>query len=284
MLTTLLAQAAETATTAPSAVEMAGPVGQFFAWLLAILMVAAALGLIFAKELVHAALCLLFVMIGVAAEYAALGAPFVFVVQIVVYAGAVMVMILFIVMMIGPKAVAQDDDPLPGQRTGAVIVAVCLAGIMVASAVMTSWSTPQGLAEANAVAGGNVASVGAMIFNKYVIGFEVLSALLIVAAVGAMMILFRVRPVTRSSQRELSRARFAAYHTQGVDVGAMAGSGVYATSNAMDVPALLPDGTPLDYTVAETLYEVNEVQDPQANVRKTHHTYEVLDAQRGDDE
>ncbi|MDY6050565.1 MAG: NADH-quinone oxidoreductase subunit J [Corynebacterium sp.] len=284
-MTTLLAQATTfSPALAPSAVEMAGPVGQFFAWLLAILLVAAALGLIFAKELVHAALCLLFVMIGVAAEYAALGAPFVFVVQIVVYAGAVMVMILFIVMMIGPKATARDDDPLPGQRTGAVIVSVCLAGIMVASVVMTSWSTPRGLAEANAVADGNIASLGAMIFNKYVIGFEVLSALLIVAAVGAMMILFRVRPLPRSSQRELSRARFATYRNQGIDVGAMAGSGVYATSNAMDTPALLPDGSPLDYTVAETLYEAHEVHDAEQNVAKTRHTYEVFDAQRGDDE
>lgn len=270
------------ADTAATAYEGFGLFGQVCSWILAAAIIAAAVGMVMCKELIHSALCLLFVMVGVAVEYATMGAPFVFVVQIVVYAGAVMVMILFIVMMVGARGQAADDDET---RTGVShsvlsgIAAIALLALIGIAVNMSTMNAPRGMAEANAEHGGNIAGLGVEIFNKYVVGFEVLSALLIVAAVGAMIMIFRVRAVKRPTQRELSQARFRAYKERGINVGPLAGSGVYADSNAMDVPALLPDGSELWTSVNPALYEREEVDPAQGFVDQTKRTYASLDKQ-----
>ena len=258
-----------------------GLFGQICSWILAAAIIASAIGMVMCKELIHSALCLLFVMVGVAVEYATMGAPFVFVVQIVVYAGAVMVMMLFIVMMVGARGEAADgDNPAPAsQRIVSGIAATALFALIGIAVNMSLTSGPQGMAEANAEHGGNIAGLGVEIFNKYVVAFEVLSALLIVAAVGAMIMIFRVRAVKRSSQRELSKARFRAYKEHGTNVGPLAGSGVYADSNAMDVPALLPDGSELKDSVNPVLYARDEVDPTSGFVNATKRTYASLDKQ-----
>ena len=221
-------------------------------------------------------------MVGVAIEYATMGAPFVFVVQIVVYAGAVMVMILFIVMMVGARGEAADGEKTATGTSHTVLTGVAAIALLALIGIAVNMSTltaPRGMSEANAEHGGNVAGLGVEIFNKYVVGFEVLSALLIVAAVGAMIMIFRVRAVKRSTQRELSQARFRAYKERGINVGPLAASGVYADSNAMDVPALLPDGSELKTSVNPALYERDEVDPAQGFVDQTKRTYASLDQQ-----
>ena len=291
MMTTLLsAQGVLTSAVAQdvapqlTAYESFGLFGQICSWVLAVAIIASAIGMVLCKELIHSALCLLFVMVGVAVEYATMGAPFVFVVQIVVYAGAVMVMILFIVMMVGARGEAADGEPIKGQRLfGGIAASVLLA--LIGIAVNMGYSAdPIGMEAANSAFGGNIAGLGVEIFNKYVIGFEVLSALLIVAALGAMLMIFRVRAVKRSTQRELSIARFRSYKEHGTNVGPAAGSGVYADSNAMDVPALLPDGTELRSSVNESLYDRGEVDSAAGFVQATKRTYESLDQQNEGDE
>ena len=94
-----------------------------------------------------------------------------------------------------------------------------------------------------------------------------------------MIMIFRVRAVKRSTQRELSQARFRAYKERGINVGPLAASGVYADSNAMDVPALLPDGSELKTSVNPALYERDEVDPAQGFVDQTKRTYASLDQQ-----
>ncbi|QQB45561.1 NADH-quinone oxidoreductase subunit J [Corynebacterium glucuronolyticum] len=275
-LTYLAADAAETA------YEGFGLLGQISSWILAAVIIAGAIGMVMCKELIHSALCLLLVMVGVAIEYATMGAPFVFVVQIVVYAGAVMVMILFIVMMVGARGEAADGEKTATGTSHTVLTGVAAIALLALIGIAVNMSTltaPRGMSEANAEHGGNVAGLGVEIFNKYVVGFEVLSALLIVAAVGAMIMIFRVRAVKRSTQRELSQARFRAYKERGINVGPLAASGVYADSNAMDVPALLPDGSELKTSVNPALYERDEVDPAQGFVDQTKRIYASLDQQ-----
>lgn len=258
--------------------------GQVLSWILAIVIVAAALGMVLSRKLIHSALSLLLVMVGMAIEYAILNAPFVFVVQIVVYAGAIMVMFLFIVMMVGANADAEEGDPIPGQRIAAIIMALAVIVLVAVAISLVTWQDPAGLDEATRTTGGNIAGLGELIFNKYVIIFEVLSALLIIAAVGAIVLTLRTRVKNRPTQRETMEARFRAYAEKGTDVGAMPGAGVYASSNAMDVPALLPDGSELHSSVSEGIYDAHAERSGQQLAEQTAKTYEALAKSDGEDE
>lgn len=244
------------------------------AWLFGAVIVAAALGMVFSRELIHSALWLLMVMIGVAVEYAVLGAPFVFAVQMVVYAGAIMVMILFIVMMVGSHGEADDREPMKAQRPLAILAALMVLGLIVFSVYATKLAAPAGV-------NGSIANLGELIFTRYVVIFEVLSALLIVAAVGAMVLIFRTRrPGGHSGQREASIARFANWAEHGTNVGAKAGAGVYASTNAMDVPALLPDGSELESSVSGDLVKRHDVHSAGAIADHTARNYRALDDQQ----
>lgn len=258
--------------------------GQLFSWLLALVIVAAALGMVLCRKLIHSALSLLLVMVGMALEYAILNAPFVFVVQIVVYAGAIMVMFLFIVMMVGADADAEEGDPIRGQRVAAIVMSVAvvvLAGIAIWS---VTWPEPANFDETLRSTGGNISGLGDLIFNKYVIIFEVLSALLIIAAVGAIVLTLRTRVKNRPTQRETMEARFRAYAEKGTYVGAMPGAGVYASSNAMDVPALLPDGSELRSSISEEIYDAHEERSGQELAAHTAKNYEALDTTSREDD
>src|SRR5439155_10714921 len=103
----------------------------------------------------------------------------------------------------------------------------------------------KGLKSANANANGNVFGLAQLIFTKYVFAFEVTSALLITAALGAMVLAHRERTSPKATQRDLARQRVAGGHPS-----PLPGPGVYARHNAVDFPALLPDGTPSALSVS----------------------------------
>ena len=93
-------------------------------WILAPVIVAAALGVLFARKAVHAALLLAVVMIGLAVMYAVQDAPFLFAVQIIVYTGAILMLFLFVLMLVGVDASDSVVETIKGQRLAATIVAV----------------------------------------------------------------------------------------------------------------------------------------------------------------
>jgi NADH-quinone oxidoreductase subunit J len=100
---------------------------------------------------------------------------------------------------------------------------------------------------------GNVAGLAQLLFTKYVFAFEVTSALLITAALGAMVLAHRERLVPKPSQAELARKRMQDYASHGRHPGPMPNPGVFARHNAVDTPALLPDGSQAESSVSRVL-------------------------------
>ena len=174
-------------------------------WLLAPLAVVASLGMLLSKKAVHSALLLAFTMLCLAVFYLAQDAPFLGVVQVVVYTGAVMMLFLFVLMLVGVDSGDSLVETIRGQRVAAVLAGLGFGTLLVlgiGDAVVTN----AGLEEANS--DGNVEGLAALIFSRYLLAFEVTSALLITAALGAMVLAHRERHEARMTQRDLSVERF----------------------------------------------------------------------------
>lgn len=227
-------------------------------WVLAPIMVISALGLIFARNAVHAALCLAVVMISLAVFYAVQDAPFLFAVQIIVYTGAIMMLFLFVMMLVGVDTSESVGEIIGGQRLFATIVGL-LFGITAVIAIGQTVSIGVvGLDEANA--NGNTYGLASLLFGKFVLAFEFTSALLITAALGAMVLGHRERFGPQLTQRDRALARMQAYAKEGAHPGAAPTPGVYARHNAVDTPALLPDGTPSELSISSVLRQRGQVR------------------------
>ena len=227
-------------------------------WILAPLAVAAALGMLFTKKAVHSALLLAWVMITLAIFYIAQDALFLGIVQIVVYTGAVMMLFLFILMLVGVDSSDSLVENIRGQRPTAIAVAIGLGGLIISLIGRATIGTEAiGLDQANI--NGNVQGIAEELFTKYVWAFEVVSALLITAALGAMVLAHSTSTKSRTAQRDLSIARFRGASL--APAAGLPGSGVYARHNAVDVPALLPDGTPAPSSISATLKARGDVID-----------------------
>lgn len=219
-------------------------------WVLAPLSVIAALGMLLVKKAVHSALLLAWVMITLAIFYIAQDALFLGIVQIVVYTGAVMMLFLFILMLVGVDASDSLTETISGLRPIAITAAVGFGGLFVSLIGRASLGrSAVGLTAANA--NGNVQGLAAKLFSTYVWPFEVVSALLITAALGAMVLAHHQRSVARPTQREQSIARFRTGSLAGA--AGLPSPGVYARHNAVDVPALLPDGSAAPTSISATL-------------------------------
>jgi NADH-quinone oxidoreductase subunit J len=219
-------------------------------WFLAPLAVAAALGMLLVKKAVHSALLLAWVMISLAIIYIAQDALFLGIVQIVVYTGAVMMLFLFILMLVGVDSSDSLKETIKGQRPAIIFVSIGLIGLFLSLLGRATIGVPAvGLTNANT--NGNVQGLASELFTKYVWAFEVVSALLITAALGAMVLAHSQKTKSKFQQRDLSIARF-----RGKSLATAAGlpsSGVFARHNAVDVPALLPDGSPSKLSISQTL-------------------------------
>ncbi|MET8678098.1 NADH-quinone oxidoreductase subunit J [Streptomyces sp. NPDC004647] len=224
-------------------------------WVLGIVAVVGALSTVLMKKAVHSALSLAGTMIVLAIFYLANGAYFLGVVQIVVYTGAVMMLFLFVVMLVGVTAADSLKETLKGQRWLAAGCGIGFGILLIAGIGNASVTSFNGLGQANA--GGNVQGLAALIFTKYVFAFEITGALLITAAVGAMVLTHRERTERPPSQREQAEARVRT----GKQVPPLPAPGVYARHNAVDIPGLLPDGSPSELTVSPTLRARGQIRD-----------------------
>nr|WP_233149868.1 NADH-quinone oxidoreductase subunit J [Kineosporia sp. A_224] len=230
-------------------------------WVLAPVMVLGALGLVFAKKAVHAALCMALVMIGLGIVYFAQQAPFLGSVQIFVYTGAVMMLFLFVLMLVGIDSSDSLVETIKGQRAAATVLGIGAAVLLVSALRQVTFARSVGLTEVNANPG-NITSIAGKIFGQYVWAFEVTGALLITAAVGAMMLAHRERLVPRPTQRELSEKRIR----EGAVKAPLPAPGVFARHNAVDTPALLPDGTPSELSVSRVLATRGQMLSTQHHV------------------
>ncbi|WP_121253292.1 NADH-quinone oxidoreductase subunit J [Nocardioides ferulae] len=220
-------------------------------WILAPIMVIAALGILFVRKAVHAALLLAVVMISIAVLYAVLEAPFLFAVQIIVYTGAILMLFLFVVMLVGVDASDSVVETIRGQRVLAVLAGLGLGVVLAVGLSQITLGTVVGLENANE--GGNVEALANILFSRYVFAFETTSALLITAAVGAMVLAHRERLTPKARQPETAAQRMRDYAEHGKHPGPLPSPGVYARHNAVDTPALLPDGSPAPTSVSRVL-------------------------------
>jgi len=212
-------------------------------WVLGPLALLGALGMIFAKNAVHSALFLVLTMLSLGVIYMIQQAPFLGFVQIIVYTGAIMMLFLFVLMLVGRDSSDSVVEVLRGQRFVATILGIGIAGLLV-GAVGRSLTevTPVGLNGTDANGGnGNVENIGRSIFTDFLFPFELTSALLITAAVGAMVLGYVDRHTRgRRTQKELVEARFRGEYLRPAP---LPGPGVFATSSSVATPALLPDGS-----------------------------------------
>jgi NADH-quinone oxidoreductase subunit J len=220
-------------------------------WVLAPVMVAAALGLLFSRKAVHAALMLAVVMISLAILYAVQDAPFLFAVQIIVYTGAILMLFLFVLMLVGVDASDSIVETIRGQRLASVLVGLAFGALLVLGIAQVSFGTVVGLDSAND--GGNVPAVAQILFTRYVFAFEITSALLITAALGAMVLAHRERISPKPTQAALAAQRMRDYAATGKHPGPLPPPGVFARHNAVDTPALLPDGTAAEGSISRVL-------------------------------
>src|ERR687894_2247791 len=123
-------------------------------WLLAPVMVLGALGMILARKPVHSALCLAAVMISLAVQYAAQDAPFLFAVQIIVYTGAILMLFLFVLMLVGVDVADSLVETIKGQRTLAVLAGVGFGSLLVFAVGNAIVGESVGLSRVNTENGG----------------------------------------------------------------------------------------------------------------------------------
>jgi NADH-quinone oxidoreductase subunit J len=175
---------------------------QIVFWVFAPISVGSALAMLFQRNAVHAALFLIVNFFTLAVFYLVLGAPFLFAVQIIVYAGAIMVLFLFVIMLLGVDRNESLIERLRGQRPLAILLGVGLvAEAVVAIRAGVGFAT-KGAANFDAVAnrGDNTLALSRVLFRQYFFPFEATSVLLIVAAIAAMVLAQRERPAVTQAE------------------------------------------------------------------------------------
>jgi NADH-quinone oxidoreductase subunit J len=179
-------------------------------WVFAPISIGSAIAMLFQRNAVHAALFLIVNFFTIAVFYLVLGASFLFAVQIIVYAGAIMVLFLFVIMLLGVDREESLIERIRGQRTMAIVLGAGIALELVfaiRAGVGFATKAPADFDEV-ANAGGNAAALSRLLFRTYFFPFEVTSVLLIVAAIAVMVLASRQRrAITRAEQAQAEAAR-----------------------------------------------------------------------------
>ena len=182
----------------------------------AIFMVGCALGVLFMKKAAHSVICMVGVMLGLAVLYIANNAPFLGVAQIVVYTGAIMMLFLFVIMLIG---IGTSDDYARQSR-------------------LKSMPAAYAPREADPYSNQPVTDLAITLFQEHWLSMELAGGLLITAAVGAMLLTHSDRLGPKVNQEQTARNKMRAFAEKGTRIGQLPAPGVYAQSNAADVPAI----------------------------------------------
>lgn len=230
---------------------------QWMFWIVAPAAVIGALGLLFARKGVHAAVAMALTMVSLGIIYLGQRAEFLGIIQVFVYAGAVMMLFLFVIMLVGVDHSESIVETLKGQRWAAILLGVGMAVALIAAVGSVQLAEPVG--NQRIVERGQVIGIADLIFGRYVWVFEITSALLITAALAAMVLAHHERLRPRVTQRELAAQRIR----ENKFVAPLPAPGVFARHNAVDTPALLPDGTPSALSVAKSIVARDQVDDPQ---------------------
>jgi NADH-quinone oxidoreductase subunit J len=223
-------------------------------WILGPISLAGGIGMVLLRNAVHSALSLAATMMSLGAMYMVEQGPFIGFVQIIVYTGAIMILFLFVLMLVGRDSSDSIIETLRGQRWAAALFGIGFA-LLVAISVGRAFRgiKPTNLDGPNA-GGGNVNSLAQLIFSKYLFAFELTSALLIVAAVAAMVLAHVERDAPKRTQKQAARERIRSGRPQ-----PWPGPGVLSTGDAIGTPALLPDGSPSAESVLASTPGIREL-------------------------
>lgn len=233
------AQLARATDGAVDAVAAGSGAEQIVFWIVAPLALLGAVGMLFSRGAVHSALWLVVTMLSLGVIYIVQEAEFLGFAQIIVYTGAIMMLFLFVLMLTGRDAGDSVIEVLRGQRIAAGLLGLGLVALLV-TALMRAFdaTTPVGLGGAMAERGA-VGSLAAAIFTDYLFPFELTSALLITAAVGAMVLAH----IERRRHHKSSQLDTVLHRMSSDRMSTITGPGVHATSASNASPAMLPDGS-----------------------------------------
>lgn len=212
-----------------------------FFWVIAVLTIALAIGIAVCRKAVHSAVCMVGVMLCLAMLYVSQGAYFIGVVQVVVYTGAVMTLILFIIMMVGINA---SDNYLRTKRSlrwTAWVMGIAGVAILV-SVIFTSVLPDTGQVAPVATGSGSTTSnpvqVAIVLFRDHIFTMQIVGGLLIIAAIGAMGLTHAESMRKLLKQPETAELRMLDYGQRETHPGQRPAPGVYQETNAADVPAV----------------------------------------------
>ncbi|SHI28633.1 NADH-quinone oxidoreductase subunit J [Actinomyces denticolens] len=229
----------------------------------ALVTIACGIGLLTAKRAVAAAVNMIVIMIGLAILYIANEAPFLGVTQVVVYTGAIMTLVLFVIMLVG----VGGEEPVGATTSRAQVPLIALIGAALAGALgLAVWQTslprPAGLDSGSAA---DPAELATALFERHVVTMELTAMLLIVAALGALTLTHRQRIRPKRSQARIAQDKLRDYAIKGAHPGQRPMPGVYAATNSAAAPALDADGAAVEDSVPRVLrardlgYELAEV-------------------------
>lgn len=236
-----------------------------FFWIVAAFMVAGALGVLLFNKAAYSVLSMVVVMLGMALLFFALEAPFNGAVQVIVYTGAILMLFLFVIMMIGLGA----SDGYRTQRRGYIIAGV-LGGlglsVLLVSSVLVSQVTGPGKFDRDPYSNLPVTELAVNLFQEHWITIQLTAALLITAAVGAMVLTHSDRLGVKLTQKNVARARMEGFAEANRHIGQLPPPGVFAAGNAVDNPAIAGDTLEVSEESIPRVLKVKGLEKPLSRV------------------
>jgi NADH-quinone oxidoreductase subunit J len=178
----------------------------------AVAILVGALGVVLSRNPVHSAIFLVLTLFGAAVEFINQQADFLAAVQVIVYAGAIVILFLFVIMLLGvDREESIAKDPLRGQRPTAIVLGVVVLIELVAIARLQNWATGSHSSAGQVSGNGdNIVKLGQSIFTRYLFPFEITSVLLVIAVIGAVVLARRpgrvAAELTREEQEEATKS------------------------------------------------------------------------------
>lgn len=204
----------------------------------AVVMVAGALGVLFFKKAAYAALSMVSVMLGLAVLYVTTGAPFLGTTQVIVYTGAIMMLFLFVIMMIGLNASDEYQRQGRGRIIAAVLGGLGVAVMLVATVGIAVYVLPAQQQVVDPYSNAPITDLAKELFARHWFSMELAGALLITAAIGAMLLTHTDKLGPKADQHTMAEAKMRAYKERSRHIGQLPAPGVFANSNAFDTPAI----------------------------------------------
>jgi NADH-quinone oxidoreductase subunit J len=178
----------------------------------AVAILVGALGVVLSRNPVHSAIFLVLTLFGAAVEFINQQADFLAAVQVIVYAGAIVILFLFVIMLLGvDREESIAKDPLRGQRPTAIVLGVVVLIELVVIARLQNWATGSHSSAGQVSGNGdNIVKLGQSIFTRYLFPFEITSVLLVIAVIGAVVLARRpgrvAAELTREEQEEATKS------------------------------------------------------------------------------